>query len=245
MGVASPAVVKITRECKDSIVAPKVLYGVMQRLYIRASATLQMTPLAFVHRGVMELAHFKDEKHSARLLGEQPHDGLGLEGPAKAGPTGPRDAEASVPGVAPPPDGGRCRFPRVSPLREAGARYASRQRRMRSPSPAVAAAIRRQEVPSLTWTCLVSIARLHLHTAELSLDRSVELGCGQGKPLPLARKQHFPMQLHAVLGPDIGPSGLPSSTAICSLKRLGGKASTRLPRVPQAFRLCWVGRTSH
>ena len=65
------AVVKITRESDDTIVvAPKVLYGV-QRLCIKAFATLQMTPLAFVDRGLMERAHFKDEKYSARLLGER------------------------------------------------------------------------------------------------------------------------------------------------------------------------------
>ena len=76
------AVVKITRESEDTIVAAMVLYGGMQRLYIKALATLQMTPLTFVDRGVMELAHHKDDKCYARLLGERHHDGLEIDGPA-------------------------------------------------------------------------------------------------------------------------------------------------------------------
>ena len=88
------AVVKITRESEDTIVvAPKVLSGGMQRWHIKALATLQMTTLALVDRGAMELAHFKDEKCYAQLFGERPHDGVGLDGPAIAGPTGARDAE--------------------------------------------------------------------------------------------------------------------------------------------------------
>ena len=35
------------------------------------------------------------------------------------------------------------------------------------------------------------------------------------------------------------PSGLSSSTAICSFKRVGGKASARRPRLAQALRLEW------
>ena len=57
------AVVKITREIEDITVAPKVLSRVMLRMYIKASATPQMTLLAFVNRGVVELAHCKDESN--------------------------------------------------------------------------------------------------------------------------------------------------------------------------------------
>ena len=46
------------------------MVGGMHRLYIKALTTTQMTPLAFVERGVMELAHSKDEKYHARRLGD-------------------------------------------------------------------------------------------------------------------------------------------------------------------------------
>ena len=43
--------------------------------------------------------------YARRLLGERLDDGMELDGPAIAGPTGARDAEASGPGFAAPPHG--------------------------------------------------------------------------------------------------------------------------------------------
>ena len=92
------------------------------------------------------------------------------------GATGARDAEASGPGSPAPPDDDDVPEFHLIVGQMQSARCALRQRRMRAE---VAAAIRRRwEVPGLTWTCQVAIARPPLaHTAEPSLDadrRSLE-----------------------------------------------------------------------
>ena len=63
------AVVKITRESEDITVAPKVCLVSCHAAHAHQGLG---DALAFVNRGVVELAHCKDESNYARLLDERP-----------------------------------------------------------------------------------------------------------------------------------------------------------------------------
>ena len=75
------AVVKITCESEDTIVAPEGLVWWHAALVHQGLGESTDDALGLCRPRRDELAHLKDEKYYARLVGERPHDGMELDGP--------------------------------------------------------------------------------------------------------------------------------------------------------------------